>query len=102
MVTKVVLAKLVALREDLGGYIVYVFDIQEGKLPYDKYLMCTRFPNWESPLIQLDDVGYVKYREVEAGVDKWYDGETFISYKYTGVHFIDFVPKKEKNEMLIL
>lgn len=102
MESKVILAELVASREDFGGYIVYVFNIIDGKLPYDKYIMCTRFPNWDSPTLNLGDVGYLKYREVDAGIDKWFDGTNFIPYKYTGVHFLDFVYKKNKDELLTL
>lgn len=102
MITKVILSELVALREDIGGYIVYVFSIKNGKLPYDKYIMCTRFPNWESPYIKIGDVGFLKYREVDAGIDKWFDGENFIKYKYTGVHFLDFIYEKPKEDCLIL
>lgn len=101
MINKVVYAKLIALREDIGGYIVYVFEIIEGKLPYDKYIMCTRFPNWECPFIQINDVGFLKYKEVEAGKDKWFDGYNYIPYKYTGIHFIDFVYKKEKDDLIL-
>lgn len=102
MKINITLAKLVTLREDIGGYIIYVFELPEGKLPYDKYIMCTRFPNWESPILHIGDVGYLKYREVDAGVDKWFNGSEFIPYKYTGIHFIDFVNKKEKLDDLIL
>ena len=100
----VVHAKLITYREDFGGYIVYLFEIIGGQLPYDKYIMCTRFPNWDCMTLKIGDVGYLKYREVIAGEDKWYDINSgqLIPYKYTGVHFLDFIPEKEEKDCLIL
>lgn len=102
---KIVYVKLIAYREEVGGYIVYVFELINGKPPYDKYVMCTRFPNWESPFIKLGDIGFLKYREVVAGKDTWYNllTEKEIPYKYTGIHFLDFVYENKNNsDKLIL
>ena len=97
---KTAYVKLVAFREDFGGYVIYVFEIIDGKSPFEKYIMCTRFPNWESSLIMIGDVGFLKYKEVIAGKDMWYDIQTgnTIPYKYTGIHFIDFVQQKNSEE----
>lgn len=104
MITHNVKATLINFREDFGGYIIYVFEMEGGTLPYDKYVMCTRFPNWESPIIRIGDSGYLKYREVTAGDDKWYDSNTgnMIPYKYSDMHFIDFIPDKKKDDLLTL
>lgn len=101
---KVVYSKLMAIRNDIGGYIVYVFELLESESLFDKYVMCTRFPNWDSPMLSLGDVGFLKYKEVFAGEDKWFDSNTgqMIPYKYTGIHFIDFVYEKQKTDDLIL
>lgn len=101
---KTAYVKLVAFREDLNNYIIYVFEIINGKLPFEKYIMCTRFPNWESPIILIGDIGFLKFKEVIAGKDMWYDPQTgnTIPYKYTGIHFIDFVQEKKEVDNLII
>ena len=66
--------------------------------------MCTRFPNWESPIILIGDIGFLKFKEVIAGKDMWYDPQTgdTIPYKYTGIHFIDFVQENKEVDNLII
>lgn len=99
-----VYSKLVAYREDFGRYIIYVFEVIGEKSLFDRYIMCTRFPNWESPLLSIGDIGFLKYKDVQAGKDLWYDWktQTTIPYKYTGCHFVDFVLDTEKQQDLIL
>lgn len=96
--------ELVALKDDLGGYITYVFKNLESNEVFDKYLMCTRFPNWDSPMLELGDIGFVKYREVFGGIDEWYDkvNDCFIKYNYTDIHFLDFIYEKEKQDEITL
>ena len=67
----VIKAKLLALKED-QNYITYVFQ----NLCDNSYIMCTRLPNWESPVINIDDVGYLNYKEVIGGETEWYHKET--------------------------
>lgn len=71
---------------------------------FDKYIMCTRFPNWDSPVLDVGDVGYVKYREVFGGIDEWYDklNDELVKYNYTDIHFLDFVYEKEKLDDITL
>lgn len=73
----------------MGGYIKYVFRNKET----NDYILCTRFPNWETPPIKLFSVGYLKYKEIIAGKDVWYnkDEGIFMSYNYDIDQFIDFV-----------
>ena len=98
MITKTILCKLVAKETDSLGYTTYVFERSRFTLHDDKYLMCVRFPNWEHRSIGYGEEGYLKYNEVTAGVDVWYDGEKQIPYKYTDIHFIKFISKKENDE----
>lgn len=95
---------LVGLNESFGGYITYVFKNLDGTNVFDRYIMCTRFPNWESPFIEIGDVGFVKYREVFGGIDEWYDklNDELVKYKYTDIHFLDFVYDKEKPDEITL
>ena len=103
MVEKTFKSKLLTFREDIGGYIVYVFENLDFTNLFDRYIMCTRFPNWESPMINIDDIGFLKFREVFAGEDSWYDKMTgqYVPYAYTGIHFLDFIPLKETKELIL-
>lgn len=92
--------KLVAGREDLGGYVKYVFQNLES----GEYLLCTKFPNWETPPIKLFTVGYLKYKEIIAGKETWYDkiSGTFVPYYYDADQFIDFVEEKSETKTIII
>lgn len=93
-------AKLITLREDVGGYIIYVFQ----NLANGTYEMVTRLPRWESPVLKIGDVGFLKYNEVIAGEDTWYDSTIGqkVPYRFTGVYFIDFFYEKPAESDLIL
>ena len=102
-----ILAKLVAKEADIGGYINYVFEILEkeeiNKLD-TKYVLCTRYPNWNHRKIELDEIGYLDFTEIQAGITKWFDGEKMISYNYNGIQFNKFIPKpkeKDKNKYIM-
>lgn len=86
--------KFLAENVDSMGYYSYVFE----NLDYDNwdnhYIMCVRFPNWEQSAFNIGDIGYLNVRYVEAGIDKWYDGEDFIFYRYTNVIFMKFILEK--------
>lgn len=83
-----VIATLVARRES-NGYITYVF-----KVSFDKYIMCTRLPNWHGQNIEIGQEGYMTYSFIQAGIDKWYNAEKdrFENYVYSANYFTDFVP----------
>lgn len=93
-----VLAQLVTKEENIQNYSTYVFELLE-KEEIDrlntKYIMCTRFPNWDHRILEVNEKGYLNFREVIAGQDKWFDGLKMIPYYYSGIHFIKFVEKKE-------
>lgn len=84
-------SRIVAKRTDLGGYIKYVF----SNLTDGGYIMCVQFPDWNIPLLNVNDEGYLQYKEIIAGIDKWYNSELnqFIPYNYDMVQLIDFIPK---------
>lgn len=101
---KIIHGKLIAQKDNFGEYITYVFLNLDSTEVLDKYLMCTRFPNWESPFVEVGDTGYVKYREVFGGIDEWYDKLTdeLVKYKYTDIHFLDFVYDTKKEDEITL
>ena len=86
--------KFLAESVDCMNYCTYVFE----NLDYDSwdnhYIMCVRFPNWSQATFNIGDIGYLNVRYVEAGVDKWFDGTDFNSYRYTNVIFMKFILEK--------
>lgn len=91
--------KLIAQHKDLSDYITYIFiNVDDDRSKKDKYLMCTRFPNWESDSIKIGDIGYVYYEERRAGIDEWFDGSTFIKYRYDMIQFIKFIPEPKESD----
>ena len=85
-------AELLTYREDPGEYIIYVF---RDLANYSKYIMCTRFPRWETPPVKVGERGYLNYKEIIAGRDMWFNVETneFVYYAYNTIQFINFVPE---------
>lgn len=91
-----ILAKLVAKEHDVLGYVTYVFECLDVEvIKHSKYIMCTRYPNWNHRNIDLGEVGYLNCMEIRAGIDKWFDGHKMIPYNYNGIQFIKFIPKPE-------
>jgi hypothetical protein len=78
------------------GYTTYVFACQDELINESKYIMCTRFPNWDHRIIELGEIGYLKFLEVRAGVDTWFDGNKMVPYRYNDLHFIKFVEKPRR------
>lgn len=87
--------RLAAKYDDGCGYVNYVFENLEFQ-DYDyKYFMCVKFPNWESGNLDIDDIGYVTVKYVREGIDKWYNGNELVTYKYTNIIFLKFIQEKE-------
>ena len=92
-------AKLIAKEHDLGGYTAYVFKVLEQNPPFGhNYIMVTRLPNWNHKNVDLEEVGYLTYKEVNAG-DLWYCQETgkMVPYNYTNIYFIKFILEKQQD-----
>lgn len=88
--------RLAAKQVDNLGYTNYVFEDLEFQNYDYKYFMCVKFPNWESCEIDINDIGYVTVKYVREGIDKWYDGNEFVTYKYSNIIFLRFVREFEK------
>jgi hypothetical protein len=56
--------------------------------------MCVLFPNWEQASFEYEDIGYVTVKYVREGIDKWFDGKDFNTYKYTNIIFMKFINEK--------
>lgn len=90
------LVKLVASRKDGLDYIIYVFEcLEEYMIKQSKYIMCTRYPNWDAPTIGIGDIGYVEFQEIRAGIDHWWNGEKMVPYEYNTIQFLKFIDKPE-------
>lgn len=97
-------AKLLTYREEVGGYILYVFSNLESDKWDSKYKTTVRFPNWDAPYIDIGDVGYLNYKEVVAGETTWWDKQTQTNrcYNYTNCIFENFIHEKSPDECLTL
>lgn len=94
-----ILVKLVAKETDPSNYTTYVFECLDKEVASSsKYIMCTRYPNWEHRVINLGEIGYLNFVEIRAGIDKWFDGKQMIPYYYNGIQFIKFILKPEKKD----
>lgn len=88
---------LVAIRS--GEYTVYVFKVLDAP----EYIMCTRLPNWQSPNININDVGYLQYQIVRAGESYTSAFGQTLPYKYSNIYFINFVNRSNisKQELIL-
>ena len=89
-----ILSKLLAIDPDPMGYVTYVFECLDKEIIKEsKYIMCTRFPNWNHRSLDIGEIGYLNFVEIRAGIDKWFDGNRMIPYLYNNIQFIKFVSK---------
>lgn len=91
--------QLKAAETDICGYTNYVFENLDYESVDFKYIMTVRFPNWNQSVFNIGDIGYVNVKYVTGGVDKWFDGTDFNTYKYTNVIFMKFIPEKSNVEL---
>ena len=99
--TKTIHAELVTFQCGCWGYITYIF--RNIDRPDSDYIYCVRFPNWDCAELKIGDVGFLKYKEVVAGDSRWYDwrDNKYVPYKYSGIHFLDFVYEKPKEDIVM-
>lgn len=91
--------KLLAKEQDILNYQTLVFQDLDNTSFGKQYLMCTCFPNWQSPVPSIGDIGFLNYKEVIAGRDTWYDSSTgkFIPYNYSNLIFIKFIKEQDNS-----
>lgn len=97
-------AELKAARQELGGYVVYVFKNLEATSWENAYKSVVKFPNWNTPSISIGEIGFLKFKEVIAGEDTWFDTKqaTRTLYKYDNTIFIDFIREPKVEATIIL
>jgi hypothetical protein len=96
--------KLLAKEADLMNYQTLVFKNLD-KAPFGcEYCMVTVWPNWESYIPEVGDIGYLTYDSVTGGVDTYYDRtlDTIVKYNFTNLVFNKFVREIDNSKKDII
>lgn len=72
MVAKTIHAKLIKEQEDTNGFIYYIFENLESNSWDNRFLMVTRYPNWEWGFPKVNQEGFLVYTELFEG-SEYYD-----------------------------
>lgn len=97
MLALTVEAKLLCQECDSLGYTTYVFELIDPKdiqLFGVKYVMCTRWPNWDHRALLNGEEGFLSFTEILAGKSQWFDGNSMNFYKYSCIQFNRFIKKQ--------
>lgn len=104
MNTLTIHCKLLAKEVDLMDYQTLVFKNLD-KAPFGcEYCMVTVWPNWESYIPEIGDIGYLTYDSVTGGVDTYYDKtlDTIVKYNFTNLVFNKFVKEIDNSKKDII
>ena len=104
MDTLTIHCKLLAKEADLMNYQTLVFKNLD-KAPFGcEYCMVTVWPNWESYIPEIGDIGYLTYDSVTGGVDTYYDRtlDTIVKYNFTNLIFNKFVREIDNSKKDII
>ena len=104
MDTLTIHCKLLAKEVDLMDYQTLVFKNLD-KAPFGcEYCMVTVWPNWESYIPEVGDIGYLTYDSVTGGVDTYYDRtlDTIVKYNFTNLIFNKFVKEIDNSKKDII
>ena len=104
MDTLTIHCKLLAKEVDLMDYQTLVFKNLD-KAPFGcEYCMVTVWPNWESYIPEIGDIGYLTYDSVTGGVDTYYDRTlgTIVKYNFTNLVFNKFVKEIDNSKKDII
>ena len=104
MITKTIHCTLLAKEEDIMNYQTLVFKNLDNAPFGNQYCMVTVWPNWESYIPSIGDIGYLTYDNVIAGVDTYYDRNTnsIVKYNFTNLIFNKFVREQDNSKKDIL
>lgn len=96
--------KVLAKEQDLLNYQTLVFKNLDNAPFGRQYIMCVCFPNWQSRVPDIEEIGYLTYKETIAGQDTWYDSSTgqFVPYNYSNLIFIKFIREQDNSKKDIL
>jgi hypothetical protein len=104
MDTLTIHCKLLVKEVDLMDYQTLVFKNLD-KAPFGcEYCMVTVWPNWESYIPEIGDIGYLTYDSVTGGVDTYYDRtlDTIVKYNFTNLVFNKFVKEIDNSKKDII
>ena len=104
MDTLTIHCKLLVKEVDLMDYQTLVFKNLD-KAPFGcEYCMVTVWPNWESYIPEIGDIGYLTYDSVTGGVDTYYDRtlDTIVKYNFTNLVFNKFVREVDNSKKDII
>lgn len=105
MTTYTIKCQLVAAECDILDYHTLVFKVLESNCPFGhSYIMVTVFPNWQSIIPSVGEIGYLEYDEVEGGIDKYYDRDTdsIVKYNFSNLIFKKFVKEQDNSNKDII
>ena len=105
MRTLTIKCQVVAKEHDLLDYHVLVFKTLEINCPFGhNYTMVTVFPNWESRIPDIGEIGFLTYDEVEGGIDTYYNRstESIMKYNFSNLIFKKFVKEQDNSNKDII
>ena len=104
MDTLTIHCELLVKEADIMNYQTLVFKNLD-KAPFGcNYCMVTVWPNWESYIPKVGDIGYLTYDSVTAGVDTYYDRsiDSIVKYNFTNLVFNKFVKEQDNSKKDII
>ena len=103
MTTNTIHCKVLAKEQDMGYYTLVFKNLDSAPFGQN-YQMITVFPNWESRIPDVGEIGFVTYDQVEAGIDKYFDrlDSTFKVYNYSNLIFIKFIKEADNSKKDII
>lgn len=104
MDTLTIHCKLLVKEADIMNYQTLVFKNLD-KAPFGcEYCMVTVWPNWESYIPKVGDIGYLTYDSVTGGVDTYYDRsiDSIVKYNFTNLVFNKFVKEQDNSKKDII
>jgi len=104
MNTLTIHCKLLVKEADIMNYQTLVFKNLD-KAPFGcEYCMVTVWPNWESYIPEVGDIGFLTYDSVTGGVDTYYDRslDSMVKYNFTNLVFNKFVKERDNSKKDII
>ena len=104
MDTLTIHCELLVKEADIMNYQTLVFKNLD-KAPFGcEYCMVTVWPNWESYIPKIGDIGYLTYDSVVGGVDTYYDrsSDSIVKYNFTNLVFNKFVREQDNSKKDII
>lgn len=95
--------KLLVKEYDLDYQILVFQNLDKAPFGHE-YLMATVFPNWESRIPEVGEIGYLNYDSVQGGLDTYYDRitDSIVKYNYNNLIFKKFVKEVDNSKKDII